>query len=117
MRCFNHNAADAVAVCACCGRALCPDCILSSTASRLVCSADCKALLERNDDAIQLLLQKSRQTARASAFYCYLSAGLSAAAAVAAWFMLPSPFLIYFAGACALALFAAGFWYQRGAKQ
>jgi hypothetical protein len=53
---------------------------------------------------------------KASAFYCYLCGGLSAGAAVAAWFMLPSPFLIYFTGACALVLFAAGFWYGRGAK-
>jgi len=74
-------------------------------------------MLSRNDEAIQLLLRKSRQSARASAFYCYLSAGLSAGAAVAAWFMLPSPFLIYFAGGCALVLAAAGFWYQRGANR
>lgn len=74
-------------------------------------------MLTRNDEAIQLLLRKSQQSARASAFYCYLSAGLSAVATVGAWFMLPSPFLIYFTGGCAVVLTAAGFWYQRSAKK
>jgi hypothetical protein len=41
---------------------------------------------------------------------------LSAGAAVAAWFMLPSPFLIFFTAGAALVLFAAGVWYGRGAK-
>jgi hypothetical protein len=71
----------------------------------------------RETRVIQLLLDKSAQSARASAFYCYLTAALSAGAAVAAWFMLPSPFLIYFTGACALVLFTAGFWYQRVARK
>ena len=64
-----------------------------------------------------MLLDKTAQSARASALYCYLTAGLSAGAAVAAWFMLPSPFLIYFTAACALALFAAGFWHGRVARK
>lgn len=117
MKCFNHHTAEAVAVCACCGRALCPDCVPSPAPARIVCSKDCAATLARNDDAIQLLLRKSQQSARASAFYCFLTAGLSAAAAVGAWFMLPSPFLIYFTGGCAVVLFVAGVWYQRGAKR
>ncbi len=116
MKCIKHNSTDAVAVCMYCGRALCPACIQTPTASRLVCSNVCDAALERTERAVQLLLEKSMQNARASAFYCYLCGGLSAGAAVAAWFMLPSPFLIYFTGACALVLFAAGFWYGRGAK-
>ena len=64
---------------------------------------------------MQMILQRSAQSARASAFYCYVSGGLSAGAAVAAWFMLPSPFLIYFTGACAVVLILSGVWYQRGA--
>jgi len=63
------------------------------------------------------LLDKSVQSARASAFYCYLTAGLSAGAAVAAWFMLPSPYLIYFTGACAVALGISGFWHSRVARR
>jgi hypothetical protein len=117
MKCFNHNATDAVAVCAYCGRALCPACIQAPAGRRVVCSSECEEALGRTERAVQLLLEKSAQSAKASAYYCYLCGGLSAGAAVAAWFMLPAPFLIYFTSACALVLFAAGFWYGRGAKR
>ena len=117
MKCFNHNAAEAVGVCMYCGRALCPACIASPSASRLVCASGCQTALERNERIIRLLLDKSVQNARASAFYYYLCGGLSAGAAVAAWFLLPSPFLIYFTTACALVCFAAGFWHGRGGKK
>jgi hypothetical protein len=115
MKCFKH-ATDAVAVCAYCGRALCHECIPTPGAPRALCSGDCAAALTRADQAVQIILRRSAQSARASAFYCYVSGGLSAAAAVVAWFMLPSPFLILFAGACAVALTASGVWHSRGAK-
>lgn len=117
MKCFQHNAADAVAVCAYCGKAICLDCIASPNAARMVCSQHCASALTREGKIIELLLAKSSQNARASAFYCYLTAGLSAAAAIVAWFILPSPFLIYFTGGCAAVLTAAGLWYGRVAKQ
>ena len=117
MKCFKHNAADAVAVCAYCGKAVCLDCIPSPNSSRMVCTSKCASALAHEGKIIQLLLDKSAQSARASAFYCYLTGGLSAAAAVAAWFMLPSPFLIYFTGACAVVLILSGIWYQRGARK
>jgi len=116
MKCTKHSA-EAVAVCAYCGRALCNDCIQSPTAPRMVCSSDCATALTRADQGLQMILQRSAQSARASAFYCYVSGGLSAAAAVVAWFMLPSPFLILFTGACAVVLIASGIWYGRGAKR
>ena len=117
MRCFKHNATEAVAVCIYCGRALCPNCVPSVGAARITCSAECESALARQAQIAQMLLDKSAQSARASALYCYLTGGLSAAAAVAAWFMLPSPFLIYFTAACAVALFAAGFWHGRVARE
>jgi hypothetical protein len=117
MKCIRHNAADAVAVCMYCGRALCPACIQNPAARRLVCSSACESTLEGTEQAVLLLLEKSVLSAKASAFYCYVCGGLSAGAAVAAWFMLPSPFLIYFTAGCALVLFAAGFWHGRGAKR
>jgi len=116
MKCSTHLA-EAVAVCAYCGRALCKDCIQSPTAPRMVCSNDCAAALARADQAMQMILQRSAQSARASAFYCYVSAGLSAAAAVVAWFILPSPFLILFTGGCAVVLIASGIWHGRVAKK
>jgi hypothetical protein len=110
MKCFKHKT-DAVAVCAYCGRAMCEACVISSSAPRMTCSTDCASALARDERAMQSILQKSVQSLKASAFYCYLCGGLSAAAAVVAWFMLPSPFLIFFTGACAIALIAAGVWY------
>src|SRR5208337_3013025 len=101
MKCARHNA-EAISVCVYCGRALCVDCVQKPSAARMVCSEACATALAVNDQAIQLILQKSLQGLRASAFYCYLCAGLSAAAALVAWFMLPSTFLILFAAGCAV---------------
>jgi Flp pilus assembly protein TadB len=65
---------------------------------------------------MQAILQKSVQGLKASAFYCFLCGALSAGAAVVAWFMLPSLFLILFTGACAAVLFACGTWYVLASK-
>jgi hypothetical protein len=83
----------------------------------MTCSEACATALSRADRAVQLILQKSEQNARASAFYCYLCGILSAGAAVGAVFWLPSPFLIFFTAACAIALLLSGFWYGRVAKK
>jgi hypothetical protein len=91
MKCAAHHA-EAVAVCAYCGRALCADCAKPSATQRMACSDACAAALERDDKAMQLILQKSLQSAWASAFYCYLCAGLSAGAAVGACFLSAAAF-------------------------
>ena len=117
MKCFKHSPTDAVAVCVYCGRGLCRDCVPIVPAARIVCSPDCGSALARDAKALGQLLRQSSQNARASAFYCYLCGGLSAAAAVVAWFMLPSPFLILFTGGCAVVLIVSGIWYGRGAKK
>jgi hypothetical protein len=96
---------------------VCRECIALSDAPRIVCSTECVAALARDDRAIQLILQKSVQTLKASAFYCYLCGGLSAVAAIVAWFILPLPFLVLFAGGSAVVLFASGLWYSRIAKK
>ncbi len=116
MKCITHKA-EAVAVCAYCGRALCPDCIQTPTAVRMVCSTECAAALARGERAMQMVLQQGVQNARASAFYCYLCGGLSAVAAVVAWFILPSPFLILFTAGCALVLVVSGVWYSSIARR
>lgn len=110
MKCFKHKT-DAVALCAYCGRGMCEECVTSLAASRMVCSVECASALGRNERAMQVVLEKSVQSLKASAFYCYVCGGLSAAAAVVAWFMLPSPFLILFTAACAVVLIASGIWY------
>ena len=117
MKCFKHDTKDAVAVCCYCGQALCGDCAQPGAAQRLVCSAQCAEALSRGELAIQMILQQTVRSAKASAFYCYLCAGLSAGAAVVAWFMLPSPFLILFTAGCAVVLLLSGFWYSQAAKK
>jgi hypothetical protein len=116
MKCLAHQT-EAVAICAYCGRALCVDCARPSATQRMVCSADCAAALTRNDQGWQMVLEKSRQSAQASAFYSYLCGGLSAAGAVGAWFYLPVPFLVWFTAGCSLVFIASGIWYGRIAKR
>jgi len=117
MKCFKHASTDAVAVCSWCGRALCRDCIPPAPASRILCSTECLDAASRQENALQTLLYSTARSAKASAFYCYLCAALSAGAALVAWFMLPSPFLILFTSACAVVLFVSGLWYGRAAKR
>ena len=81
----------------------------------MVCSVACANALARADSAMQMLLQQGRRNAQASAIYCFLGAVLSGAGAIVAWYMLPSPFLIIFAGGCALVLLLSGTWYARAA--
>lgn len=116
MKCFKHKT-DAVAVCAYCGRGVCEECVSSTAEARMVCSAECASALGRNERAMHIVLEKSVQSLKASAFYCYLCGGLSAAAAGVAWFMLPSPFLILFTGACAVVLVASGVWYTVASRR
>lgn len=63
-----------------------------------------------------MLVRQTVQNTRASAFYCYLCGGLSLAAGVVAWFMLPSPFLILFTAGCGVALVVSGAWYGRASR-
>jgi predicted nucleic acid-binding Zn ribbon protein len=116
MKCAAHQA-EAIAVCAYCGRAMCADCAKPSAMQRMVCSNNCAAALARADAAIQLILQKNLQNAKASAFYSFLCGGLSAAGAVGAWFYLPVPFLIWFCAGCSGVFIASGIWYARIARK
>jgi len=110
VKCLTHNS-EAIGICAYCGRVLCKECSKSST-TRLVCSENCATSLARDDKAMQLILQKSLQSAQASAFYSFLCAGLSAGGAIGAKHYLPSPFLIWFCTGCAAVFMASGIWYS-----
>ena len=116
MKCAAHNR-EAIAVCAYCGRGLCPDCAQPGGSPRMVCSEACAESLSRADRAMALILQKSVQSARASAFYSYLCGTLSLAGAAGAWFYLPVPFLVWFTAGCSLVFFASGIWYGRIARK
>jgi hypothetical protein len=112
MKCAAHNS-EAVGICVYCGRALCGDCAKPGTTGRMTCSENCATALAHNETALQLILQKSVQGSRASAFYLYLCAGLSLAAAIGAHFYLPSPFLIWFCAGCAVVFIASGIWHGK----
>jgi hypothetical protein len=84
---------------------------------RIACSTKCAEALSRNEAVLEAILQQSMRSAQASAFYCYLCSGLSGGAAVVAWFMLPSPFLILFTAGCAVVLLLSGIWYGRAARK
>lgn len=116
VKCARHQA-EAVGVCTYCGRALCAECEKKSASKRSVCSDDCATALSQNEKVMQLLLQKSVQNAKASAFYCYLCGGLSLAAAIGARFYLPSPFLIFFTTGCGIVFIVSGIWYGRTARK
>jgi hypothetical protein len=115
MKCVAHHH-EAVAVCAYCGRALCPACVQPSVSHRMICSETCAAALTQNEQALKMILQKSFQSARASAFYSYLCGGLSAAGAVGAYFYLPVPFLVWFTAGCGVVFLASGIWYGKIAR-
>jgi hypothetical protein len=116
MKCPQHQA-EAIGVCVHCGRAMCAECSRSSSAQRFVCSDQCAAGLARADQAMEMLLQKSLQNARASAFYSYLCGGLSVAGTVGAWFYLPVPFLIWFTAGCSFIFILSGAYYSRIARK
>lgn len=116
MQCVAHKI-DAVGICIYCGRALCGECAKKSTTARMVCSETCATALTQNDQALAMILHKSFQSARASAFYSYLCGGLSAAGAVGAYYYLPVPFLVWFTAGCSVVFLASGIWYSRIAKK
>ena len=116
MKCAAHNS-EAIAVCTYCGRAVCADCARPNSTQRMVCSENCAGALTHNDRALEQILQKSFQSARASAFYSYLCGGLSAAGAVGAHYYLPVPFLVWFTAGCSIVFIASGIWYGRIAKK
>ncbi|HEY4416649.1 MAG TPA: hypothetical protein VGO57_13245 [Verrucomicrobiae bacterium] len=116
MKCVAHQV-EAIAICAYCGRALCAECARPGPTQRMTCSESCTAALTRADQAMASILQKSLQSARASAFYSYLCGGLSAAGAVGAYFYLPVPFLVWFTAGCSGVFIASGIWYGRIARR
>jgi hypothetical protein len=116
MKCLRHDL-EAVGVCAWCGRALCAQCAGAPGTARLACSEGCAAGLARHERSLELLLEKSVQTARANSVNYYLCGALSAGAAVAAWFWLQVPLLMWFLGGSAVALILSGAWLGRVARK
>jgi len=111
MKCPVHQA-EAVGACVYCGRGMCIECGTAAGAGRLVCSEKCASAVSRNEQALEMLLQKNIQSARASAFYSYLCGALSAGGAVGAWYYMPVPFLVWFTAACSAVFILSGIRYS-----
>jgi hypothetical protein len=88
---------------------MCRECGSGIGSGPLICSSGCADSLSQQRNAIQSLVEYCNETRRASATYYFLSAALSAGGAVAARFFLPLPFLVWFAGGCAVVLTITGF--------
>jgi hypothetical protein len=116
MKCPVHQA-EAIGVCVYCGRAMCAECGKVPGPERFVCSEKCATTLGRNEQAVETLLLKNAQNARASAFYSYLCGGLSAGGAVGAGYYMPVPFLVWFTAACSAVFIISGIRYSMIARK
>jgi hypothetical protein len=64
-----------------------------------------------------LIIQKSAQSARASALNCYLGGGIFVATGVFAAVIMPAPFLILFPPALGIVLIISGVAFGKAAKR
>jgi hypothetical protein len=113
MKCLRHDL-EAVGVCAYCGRALCRECAKNvSGTARLACEGTCAAALARHEHALESLVEKSLQSARANSVYYYVCGVLCVGATIASGYWLPIPFLMWFLGGTAVALIISGYWFGR----
>ena len=116
MKCATHDA-DAVAVCAYCGRALCAACERAPS-PRTACSSACAAALARSDRAVDLTLAKSVQMARVSAYGCWLMGVLFIAFALWGHHVYPQMRVAHpMLGALGFGMLLFGFWYYRVASK
>jgi hypothetical protein len=116
MKCTTHNT-EAVAVCAYCGRALCPECAKPHSSKRMACSAECAAALTKAAVADDLIVTKSLSTARASELGCYLLGAIFLLCAGIAALMMPAPFLIVFLLITGVGLIIGGVIYGKVTKR
>jgi uncharacterized membrane protein len=82
-----------------------------------VCSPACGAALIRADAAVELIISKSVQTARAGVFAFYVLGGVFVACAILAAFMMPTPFLMVFLAIWGVVMIVVGFLYGRVSKR
>ena len=117
MKCTTHNA-EATAVCAYCGSALCPSCSRSVSGKRTGCSDACAAALARADKAADIIIRKSTMSAKASSLAGYLCGALFVISGIGAYVTFQGRlFLPLFCGSLGVALIICGFWYSKAAKK
>lgn len=117
MKCTVHDE-EADGICAYCGRALCLRCARTSAQGRNACSDACAAALAKADRAVELIIQKTLQGAKAGALCCYISGVLFVLTGLAtAIFMSRATFLIVFPAVLGIGLIVSGVAFSRVAKQ
>jgi hypothetical protein len=118
MKCFNHEGADAVAICKNCNKALCHACTVD-VGNGLSCVGPC----EQEVTALNELIRRNRTAAqrtsyayRRNAIVCILLAMIFIYLSVDAFQSNKSPLLVVTVGSAVVFLLAAFFNYTAGQK-
>jgi hypothetical protein len=118
MKCFNHEGADAVAICKNCNKALCHACAVD-VGNGLACAGPC----EQEVAALNELIRRNRTAAqrtsyayRRNAIVCILLAMIFIYLSVDAFQSNKSPLLVVTVGSAVVFLLAAFFNYTAGQK-
>ena len=117
MKCATHNQ-DATAVCAYCGRAVCPSCTTVASSQRTACSDTCADALSKTDRAVSLILTKHVQGVRITAYYLYILGAIFLAVGIYGYILYPRMRVVHpMAVACGIALIAFGVSFHRLARK
>ncbi|MEK6408437.1 MAG: hypothetical protein AABN34_16035 [Acidobacteriota bacterium] len=118
MKCFNHEGADAVAICKSCNKALCHACAVD-VGNGMACAGAC----EEEVRALNELIRRNRTSAqrtsyayRRNAIVCVLLALIFVYLSVDAFQTNQSPLLVVTVGSAVVFLLAAFFNYSAGQK-
>jgi hypothetical protein len=118
MKCATHKA-EAIGVCAYCGRAICSECVPVPQGTRMSCSEACAHSMSRGEQAIDLILSRSLRSVKAVAQLLYFFGGCFIVVAV--WTVVglhesDMVGLILFGGGGVIFI-AAGVWYRKKTLQ
>ncbi len=75
MKCCNHPASDAVAICKTCGRAVCQECMLESE-NGIACRQSCAVLLSRENETRTKLYAHFKNVKRMTFLGSFFSLGM-----------------------------------------
>ena len=118
MKCFNHEHADAVAICKNCNKALCRVCS-SDVGNGVACAGSCEEEVLALNELIRRNRTASQRTGYAyhrNAIVCVLLAFIFVYLSVDAYQSGRSPLLIVTAGSAVIFFMAAFFNYSAGQK-
>lgn len=118
MKCFNHAAVDAVAICKNCNKAICHDCS-TDVGNGVACNGQCEVEVRALNELIRRNKTAAQRTGYAyhrNAIVCALLALGFVYLSVDAYQSGRSPFLVVTAGSALVFFMAAYFNYSAGQK-